>query len=457
MRFVLYYLIFTLLVSSCRKDEYITADPNAKLSLSQQVVLFDTLFTTVGSITKTVKIINRNNDAINITDISLSGGNTSPFSLNINGQSTNSKPNIKINGQDSLNIFVRVNINPDTRTNPFIIQDSIIIQSNGNRQAIQLIAYGQNAIFINNGTINSNTVWYKGFPYIITGSITINNNATLTVSPGTKIYFHKDAVMNVEGKLSVNGTASEPILFSSDRMEDIYANQPGQWQGIYMKRFGNGIINNAVIKNASVGITSDSLSNTSNPKLIVANTIIKNMQVAAFIGYHSELLAFNNLMYNCGNYLIYAIGGGNYNLKQNTFAGYNPNFPRKNAALTFSDYISATSFNKLQLNLTNNIIWGSLNNELDIQKKTNAANELTIVNNLIKTTSNNYNTSNNTTNVDPHFLFTTQENFELSSGSPALAKGISLTTDEYYNIYLSKDLKNNNRTFPSTLGCYEKK
>ncbi|WP_316737839.1 hypothetical protein [Pedobacter aquatilis] len=450
-----YGLIIVLFILSCRKDEHTTTDPGAKLSLSNNIVLFDTLFTTVGSITKTVKIINRNNDAVNISALSLSGGNSSSFSLNINGQSTNNRINLKINGQDSLNIFVRVTINPDSRTTPFIVQDSIIIQSNGNRQAIQLIAYGQNAIFINNGVISNNTTWNKNFPYIINGSITIKNNATLAVSAGAKIYFHKDGVMNVEGKLDVNGTASEPVIFSSDRMEDIYDNQPGQWQGIYMKRFGSGIINNAIIKNASVGITSDSLSSNSNPKLIVANTVIKNMQVAAYIGYHSELLSFNNLMYNCGNYLIYAIGGGNYNLKQNTFVGFNPNFPRKNAALTFSDYISATSFNKLQLNLTNNIIWGSLSNELDIQKKTNAANELSIINNLIKTTSNTYN--NNSINVEPLFILTSEGNFELSIGSPALAKGINLATDQYYHPYLNKDLKGNARIFPSTLGCYEKK
>ena len=176
--------------------------------------------------------------------------------------------------------------------------------------------------------------------------------------------------MIVEGNLNALGTASQPIQFCSDRLEQFYNDEPGQWKGIYLKRTGNGIIRNAIIKNASVGITSDSLSVNANPKLILSNSIVKNMQVAAYIGYHSELFAFNNLLYNCGNYLIYAVGGGNYNLKQNIFAGYNLNFARKTAALSFSDYLSANAYNSLKLDLTNNIIWGNLINELDIQKKT---------------------------------------------------------------------------------------
>ncbi|WP_231458865.1 MULTISPECIES: hypothetical protein [unclassified Pedobacter] len=453
---ILYSLIFLIFISSCRKDEHITTDPNAKLALSSDAILFDTLFTSIGSITKTVKIINRNSEAINISDIALAGGNASSFSLNINGENTSSRTNLKINGQDSLNIFIKVNINPDSRTNPFLIQDSIILQSNGNRQAIQLLAYGQNAVFINNEVINRSTVWNKNLPYIINGSITISSSGILEIRPGTKVYFHKDAVMNVDGKLYASGSVTEPIIFSGDRLEDIYANEPGQWKGIYLKRSGSSIINHTILKNASVGISSDSLSNTSEPKLIVVNSIIKNMQVAAYIGYHSELLAFNNLMYNCGNYIIYAVGGGNYNLKQNTFAGFNPRFPRKNAALTFSDYISLTSYNKLQLNLTNNIIWGSLNNELDIQKKTNATSEISLFNNLIKS-SNPYPSNNNITNSDPLFTSATKENFELSFGSPAASKGLNLSADNFYTTYLSKDLKGEIRIFPSSLGCYEKK
>lgn len=457
MRFIIgTFLVMVILCSSCRKDEQITNDPNARLSFSNESILFDTIFTSIGSSVKRIKILNNNNKALNISEIKLAGGNSSAFSINLNGQNSYNKTNLIIKGNDSINVFVRVTINPDARNQPFLVQDSIILTTNGNKQTIKLLAYGQNAIFINNSNITTNTYWTNNLPYIINGSVNIKNGSTLTIKPGAKIYFHKDAVMNVEGDLNALGTFEEPIEFCSDRLETIYSNEPGQWKGIYLKAMGSGIIKNAVIKNASVGITSDSLSSTSNPKLILSNNIIKNMQVAAYMGYHSELVAFNNLIYNCGNYLIYAVGGGNYNLKQNTFAGFNPNFPRKTAALFFSDYLSAKAFNKMQLDLTNNIIWGTLNNELDIEKKSTAITQSNFINNLIKTTSTSYNTNGNIINIDPLFASSLAENFMIFDASPAVKKGVNLTGDVYFNQYLNKDLQNKPRIFPSSLGCYEK-
>ncbi|QXU41714.1 hypothetical protein [Pedobacter sp. D749] len=449
-------LLISFFGLACRKGERITTDPNAKLNISDKELLFDTIFTSVGSTTRRIKIVNKNNDAVKVSEIRLSGGNTSAFSININGEQTQRKNDLIINGQDSINLFVKVSINPNSTNLPFLVQDSILLNTNGNKQVIQLIAYGQNAVFINESTVNVNTIWTKALPYIINGSLTVKSGASLTIQPGTKIYFHKDANLNIEGNLIVNGDFTEPVLFCSDRLERIYSDEPGQWKGIFLKRTGYGLIKNAIIKNASVGITSDSLSVNNNPKLILSNSIIKNMQVAAYIGYHSELLAFNNVMYNCGNYLIYGVGGGNYNLKQNTFIGYNINFPRKTASLSFSDYLSVNAYNKLQIDLTNNIIWGSLTNELDIQKKSSAMVQLNFWSNLIRCTNSTYNINGNILNIDPLFINQEMENFELSANSLARKKGADLNTDPYFTGYLNKDIKGNTRISPSTLGSYEK-
>jgi len=457
MRLNIGFVLFILFIASaCRKGENITTDQNAKLSISSTAILFDTIFTSAGSTTRRIKIVNPNHDAVKVSEIRLSGGSTSAFIININGAQTLLKNDLIVNGQDSINLFVKVSINPNTNNLPFLVQDSIILNTNGNKQVIQLLAYGQNAVFVNESSINTNTIWTKTLPYIINGSLTVKHGAALTIQPGTKIYFHKDAGLNIEGNLTVNGSLTEPVLFCSDRLEKVYSDEPGQWKGIFLKRTGYGLIKNAIIKNASVGITSDSLSVNSNPKLILSNSIIKNMQVAAYIGYHSELLAFNNVMNNCGNYLIYAVGGGNYNLKQNTFAGYNLNFPRKTASLSFSDYLSVNAYNKLQINLTNNIIWGSLTNELDIQKKTAATVQFNLWYNLIRSTNNTYNSNGNILNIDPYFNNQEMENFQLSANSSARNKGADLSADPYFIGYLDKDIKGNERISPSTLGSYEK-
>ena len=454
---ITYLVIIILTLAACRKDERITADSNVTLDFSEQNISFDTVFTSVSSTFKNVKIRNRNDKAVNISEIRLANGDTSAFNININGERTNKKNNIVINAGDSISILIKVSIDPNSKIQPFLVKDSILLNTNGSRQSIKLLAYGQNAVFIHNPSIEVNTTWTEGLPYIISGTATVKNGISLTLMPGTRLYFHKDARLNVEGSLIVNGLLDRPIIFSGDRLERIYSSEPGQWNGILIQKTGSAIIKHARIMNAIVGITSDSLSTNTSPKLLISNSIIKNMQVAAYIGHHSELIAFNNLLYNCGNYLIYGIGGGNFNLKQNTFVGFNSNFARKTAAVTLSDYISGRSYNNLNLNLTNNIIWGSLENELDIQNKSIAVVSSTIYNNLIKSSQRNYASSGNLLNDDPKFISEGTENFQLQDNSPLLKRGYDLRSDAFYGNYLSLDLANMPRLFPSTLGCFEKK
>ena len=52
-----------------------------------------------------------------------------------------------------------------------------------------------------------------------------------------------------------------------------------------------------------------------------------------------------------------------------TFAGFNIDEVRRTPAVYFSDFISNTQVANLNLQLTNNIIWGTLNDEFVIEKK----------------------------------------------------------------------------------------
>ena len=55
--------------------------------------------------------------------------------------------NIEIKANDSMYVFVQVNVNPTTANLPFIIRDSIQVSYNGNNKLVQLEAWGQNAHF----------------------------------------------------------------------------------------------------------------------------------------------------------------------------------------------------------------------------------------------------------------------------------------------------------------------
>ncbi len=452
-------LIGSLLFSACNKDGIFTVDPSAKLSFSTDSILFDTLFTSIGSTTRRLKVFNPNKKAVHISQIKLGGGNTSSYQININGHPINQVNGIDLSGNDSLYVFVKVTINPTNANLPFVVADSILFQTNGNLQQVQLEAYGQNAVFVNEKMITQNTIWDKTLPYIIMNPIVVNENVKLTIKEGARVYFHKGAKLDVAGSLQVEGLKNDTVTFTSDRLERIYQDEPGQWNGIHFLNTSiNNQLNFTLIKNALIGIQVDQLSTNNNPKLLLTNCIIKNMEVTALAMFSTNVTAFNNLIYNCGQFLIYGIGGGNYNFKQNTLAAININFARQTPAVYFADFSTqnnSTSTALLQIDLINNIIWGSLDEELAIDKKGALAIGLNLTNNLIKTNTSSFSGNGNIINENPLFLNSRNEDYMLSANSPCINKGADLTSDPYFNSYLIKDLKDNTRSFPSELGCYE--
>jgi hypothetical protein len=88
MRF-LYILLFSLLfagIYSCKRwDEKITTSQDAKLEFSADTILFDTLFSSVGSSTRAFFVFNRNKNAVKISSIQLAGMATSDYSIIIDG------------------------------------------------------------------------------------------------------------------------------------------------------------------------------------------------------------------------------------------------------------------------------------------------------------------------------------------------------------------------------------
>ena len=77
-----------LALRGCRKDLQITPDPSAKLQFSTDTLHFDTVFTTIGSSTRRLKIFNPQAQAVKVSSIQLAGGANSLFRLNLNGTST---------------------------------------------------------------------------------------------------------------------------------------------------------------------------------------------------------------------------------------------------------------------------------------------------------------------------------------------------------------------------------
>ena len=82
------------------------------------------------------------------TDVYLLGDQHSYFSININGVSAKSLKDVEIPAKDSIYIFIKVIINPNQTNLPMLVSDSILFHTNGNKQHVALLAYGQDAHFI---------------------------------------------------------------------------------------------------------------------------------------------------------------------------------------------------------------------------------------------------------------------------------------------------------------------
>ena len=447
------FVYLAIFLFSCKKDDSYVHNSKYPLTFSEDTVSFDTVFTSAGSTTRRIKIFNLDKKAVVISQIKLFGGSASAYQINVNGIASHQISNFEIPARDSINLFVKVTINPNSQESPFIVKDSINFVTNGATQVINLKAYGQNAHFLNNAVINENTTWDNKLPYVISNKLLINEGKTLTVPKGSRIYFHKGGKMEVAGTLRIEGEASDTVTFASDRLERLpYAEERGQWDGIRLLRTSkDNFIKHATIKNALIGIQVDSASVNSSPKLLIVNSIVKNMEVAGILGYNTSIAGFNNLLSNCGKYLIYCPNGGFYDFKQNTLVNLNS---RTTPSLFFSDSANSTGATTLDVTLINNIIWGSLQDELRVEKKGSQFKQL-IRSNLVKSLDKvTLESLGNIVNSDPLFI-PNSLTFSLQAGSSAENEGEDLSSDPYFNQWLSMDQHLTPRLFPSELGCYE--
>ena len=83
------------------------------MEFSSDTILFDTVFTTIGSVTLPLKVFNPSSDAVRIDEILLEGGESSQFRINIDGAVGPSVENWPLLGNDSLWIFIEVTIDPE--------------------------------------------------------------------------------------------------------------------------------------------------------------------------------------------------------------------------------------------------------------------------------------------------------------------------------------------------------
>lgn len=77
------------------------------------------------------------------------------------------------------------------------------------------------------GIIQADTTWSG--TVIMANDVTVESEATLTITAGTQVLVAGDYTLESNGPLMITGTAGAPVLFTTYYAAD---NQPGSWQGI---------------------------------------------------------------------------------------------------------------------------------------------------------------------------------------------------------------------------------
>lgn len=425
---------------SCEDEKYLSST-DVKLRFSVDTVMFDTVFTTIGSTTQHLKIYNPYDQKVLISSVKLAKGERSNFRLNINGISANEVQNLEIAPFDSLYIFVEVTIDPSGQNLPLVVKDSIVFETNSNRQDVDLVAWGQDFILIKQLNLKKNTTWTNTKPYLVYNPAYVDSNTTLTIEPGTKIYFHKDAGLYVKGRIVAKGTVENPIVFQGDRLEDVYDNIPDQWNTILLYSGSlNNEFSNVVIKNAHIGLQVGNIEDNGFASVKLGNTKIQNMAYAGIFALKSEIVADNCLITNCGLYAVALLVSGTYEFNHSTIANFWGGYSfkaRTTPSVIISNFLNVPSTNKnyigdiTKANFGNCIIYGNAidDNELLVSRNLEALLNYKFDRCIIQVadtfkTSNVDHYINILKGVDPKFIDPYKKlNFELDTLSPAKDAG----------------------------------
>ena len=504
-------LLLVAAFTSCTKINY-TTDSSDVLEFSKDTIMFDSVFTTIGSITMPFTVINSHSEALLIDEISLEGGSDSQYRINLDGQGENpdgspltSISDITLLPGDSIFVFVEVTVDPTNNTSAFICEDRIRFNTNTVDQFVDLIAYGRNAYFHHQSgnwfnpnnlpeqILDCNEVWTNDLPHVVYGPLMVEPGCSLTIEQGTEVYIHSGSGIWVRGgTINIEGTLANKVVIQGDRLDGSYPEQPGQYGleipleyqldgenvyvtvsrgGIWLDRAVNCNLNHTILKNGTIGMWVDSVGTGADYALKMTNTEISNMSAVGLLSQGGYIQGVNNLIADCGEACGAFTLGGEIVMHLSTFANYwSSGTVRQGPSVYINDWYESSGGAVQHRPFTENtefrncIIWGN-NAFLDEHDElTSNLLDPTFYNTLFNACAVDVQyeefplsilTENCSTDEEPPFANTISRDFRLESNS-SLWNGIS-SIPPFTAAEVSMDLDGMPRsTFSPDKGCYER-
>ncbi len=402
--FTVIVAVFVVGLSSCRND-FEFSQSTGNLGFSQDTIFLDTVFTTIGSSTRTFKVYNRSSDDIVIPRVALARGTESRYRLAVDGKPGQIFENVELLAKDSMYVFIEttLDINDFSAGDEFLYEDKIEFDSGANLQSVQLVTLVKDAIFLFSEREDEeieerlpigvdeegNELSISGFfledselnltnekPYVIYGFAAIPPNRTLTIDAGARLFFHansgiiaaNEASLKINGALSTTDAMENEVILEGDRLEPRFNDVAGQWFGIWLTAGSkNHELAYTTIKNASIGILMDSQSPSSiGATLKLSNSKVFNSSNVGLLATTANVVATNSIFHNAGQSAVVARLGGTYTFNNCTITNYWRLGSRRDPSLSISNTIPNSGLREplVQALFTNCIIYGDRDIEL---------------------------------------------------------------------------------------------
>ncbi|MFK7921283.1 MAG: choice-of-anchor Q domain-containing protein [Bacteroidia bacterium] len=472
------------------------------LAFNVDTVMFDSIFTTFLAPSERLIVRNTQNRAVKISRIWLEDSPDTQFEMIIDGLQTTDTTDIVIAANDSMHIF----INHTSTLQDNFIEEFINFQIGDETQ--QMLIYGKvidayflrarlrqsgDSLGIEGFFFDKDTTLSPGKPIVMDGPIFVTEGVTLTIEPGTEIFFtpykfgFKDdsglpffalfSTLIVNGTLIAEGEPYDPIVLQGSRFDSLYLENPAQWRGLWFSASSrDNKLKHCEIKNALFGVRVDSLSLTANPKVDIQYTLIKNMslfgvwgqgfdQTGTTVSSAPAIRMENSIVSTCKDRTVFIDGGGKYDFFNCTFANFNLfRFSRRTPQILVRNYRVVDNTGLIYPSYTrfvNSIIWGSEDDEFVIDSLPGGPFDLLSLENCIVKVSVENDTAvgphifNSFKNADPLFADYFTKNYRILENSPAIDAGIDFPTGSTGYIFDYRADNDSLRSSPFDIGAYE--
>lgn len=371
MRFLPLLLVFALCLAGCMKDDDYTTSPSDRLAFSKDSIAFDTIIS--GSPTKTYSftVYNHASKALRIPQVSLRGGASSPFKVNVDGVALDggTASDFEIAAKDSMVGYLMANVPEQDSDLPTAFTDELVfVTEAGVQQSVKLTASGQDVLTLTGKRIAANETFAARRPYRVMDSLVVEQGQTLTLARGVTLLFHSNASLIVHGTLRIEGTADSLVTLRGDRLDYMFTNQPydrtpGTWGGVTFtaESFGN-TVQYADIHGGKYGLRLDS-SDVAVEKLRMENSRLHTCTSHALDIRMAKAFVGNSLIANAGGDCLH-VRGGDVSVVHCTVARFYVFTGGSGAALDFANYDGSSRLPLTNLYMANSIVTGYQDDEL---------------------------------------------------------------------------------------------